>query len=127
MKYGIFVIVLIAAGQAFGQQTKIDVRSWNHVAQSFSTQQSIQPADQPTISTSGIIYGVETSQADAGTEIPAITTGSMDNSCDVVVQEELVAGRLGSNENKITGLSVNFDKIKGWLASLFHKKELENN
>lgn len=127
MKYGIFVIVLIVAGQAYGQQTKMDVRSLFQLTQSFSSQQSMQPAEQPAISTSGINYGVETTQPDAGTTIPAITSGSMDNSCDVVVQEELVAGRIGSNENKITGLSANFDKIKGWLASLFHKKELDNN
>mgnify|MGYP003403370083 FL=1 len=127
MKYGIFVIVLIVAGQAYGQQTKMDVRSLFQLAQSFSSQQSLQPADQPAISTSGINYSVETSQPDAGTDIPTITSGALDNSCDVVVQEELVAGRIGSNENKITGFSANFDKIKCWLASLFHKKELDNN
>ncbi|HRF78403.1 MAG TPA: hypothetical protein PLJ00_00355 [Chitinophagales bacterium] len=127
MKYGIFVIVLFFAGQAYGQQTRMDVRSLQHLAQSFSNQQSIQPADQPTISNLGINYGMVTTQSDVGTDIPSITSGSTDNSCDVVVQEELVAGRMGSNENKITTLSLNLDKIKGWLVALFHKKELDNN
>ncbi len=127
MKYGIFVIVLFFAGQAYGQQTRMDVRSLQHLAQSFSNQQSIQPADQPTISNLGINYGMETTQSDVGTDIPSITSGSTENSCDVVVQEELVAGRMGSNENKITTLSLNLDKIKGWLVALFHKKELDNN
>ncbi|MFZ1633266.1 MAG: hypothetical protein WAT43_05275 [Chitinophagales bacterium] len=122
MKYGIIIIALVVSAQVYGQQARMSAQTFAAFTQTLVTEQNTSTSGSfitTTLPATGSTVG---STTDGYTGTPA-TTGVVESTSNVVVQEELVAGRIASGEGLLDDkFDTSFNKIKEWISHFFDKK-----
>jgi hypothetical protein len=122
MKYGILVIAIVMSGQVFGQQARISAQSFLELSQSMAPAQEIA-ATSTNVASVTISQNTNSTQGVYEIETPTVSSGVVESTCDVVVQEELVAGRITIGDGFMdTKINFGVEKIKSWFSGLFSKK-----
>ncbi len=102
MKYGILIFVFVVSAQLYGQSARMGAGAFQ------AYNQYVISSHASVASTSDIsITTTLPSTEPASFLVPAVKGVVPESSCDVVVQEELVAGRMiesGGNNNGINNI-----------------------
>ena len=110
------------SGQVFGQQARISAQSFLELSQSMAPAQEIA-ATSTNVASVTISQNTNSTQGVYEIETPTVSSGVVESSCDVVVQEELVAGRITIGDGFMdTKINFGVEKIKSWFSGLFSKK-----
>ncbi len=122
MKYGIVIIALVVSAQVYGQQARMSAQTFAAFTQTLVTEQNTAASGSLITTTLPATGSTVGSTTDGYTGTPA-STGVVESTCSVVVQEELVAGRVASGENLFNDkFDTSFNKIKEWIFHFFDKK-----
>lgn len=110
------------SAQVFGQSARISAQSFLGLSQSMAPTQELATTNTNVASLT-INQNTNATQGVYEIETPAVSSGVVESTCDVVVQEELVAGRITIGDGFMdTKINFGVEKIKSWFSGLFSKK-----
>jgi len=107
MKYGIFIIVLVVSSQLYSQSARMSAGAFQAYNQyAISSQSSVAYNSGDAVTTTF------PSAENSSLLMPKVRSSAPETTCDVVVQEELVAGRMVGSGDNANGFNAIIIKIK---------------
>lgn len=113
MKYGILIVAVVVSSQLYGQAARMSASTFEAYNSYTINAQSLAPATINITATS-----VLPSSESASLLVPSVRINANEGACDIVVQEELVAGRIIDSDADTQHFELFMAKVKNLFALL---------